>query len=77
MKQFFKDLINDDNHINEKTFVGLISFGMMILAFLADIVTGVMGIKLVIEEFIFNGFLLLTSVAFGLTIIGKIFKKDE
>lgn len=77
MKNFFKKLISDDNTINERSFVGVISFAMMILAFLVDIVTGIFGKKLVIEEFIFNGFLMLTSVTFGLTIAGKIFNKKE
>jgi hypothetical protein len=76
---FWKELISDDNTINEKSFVGVISFFMMVLAFLVDIITGVWGSKLVIEEFIFNGFLMLTSVVFGIATAGKIFsnKKKE
>jgi len=76
---FWKELISDDNTINEKSFVGVISFFMMVLAFLVDIITGVWGSKLVIEEFIFNGFLMLTSVVFGIATAGKIFnnKKEE
>ena len=77
--EFFKELISDNNSINEKSFVGVISFFMMVLAFLVDIITGVWGSKLVIEEFIFNGFLMLTSVVFGIATAGKIFnnKKQE
>jgi len=77
--EFFKQLISDNNNINEKSFVGVISFFMMVLAFLVDIITGIWGSKLVIEEFIFNGFLMLTSVVFGIATAGKIFnnKKED
>jgi hypothetical protein len=74
---FWKELISDNNSINEKSFVGVISFFMMVLAFLVDIVTGIWGVKLVIEEFIFNGFLMLTSVVFGIATAGKIFNKNN
>jgi hypothetical protein len=76
---FFRELISDNNNINEKSFVGVISFFMMVLAFLVDIITGIWGSKLVIEEFIFNGFLMLTSVVFGIATAGKIFnnKKED
>jgi hypothetical protein len=75
--KFFKELVSDDNDINEKSFVGVISFFMMVLAFLVDIVTGIWGVKLVVEEFIFNGFLMLTSVAFGIATAGKIFNMNK
>jgi hypothetical protein len=77
MKNFFRELISDDNKINERSFVGVLAFAMMILAFIVDIVTGIFGKKLVIEEFIFDGFLVLTSVAFGLTVAHKIFNKED
>jgi hypothetical protein len=74
---FWRELISDNHNINEKSFVGVISFFMMVLAFLVDIVTGIWGKKLVIEEFIFDGFLMLTSVVFGIATAGKIFNKNE
>lgn len=74
---FWKQLISDKNDINEQSFVGVISFFMMVFAFLVDIFTGIWGVKLVIEEFIFNGFLMLTSVVFGITTAGKIFNKNK
>jgi hypothetical protein len=74
---FWRELISDDNSINEKSFVGVISFFMMVLAFFVDIVTGIWGVKLIVEEFIFNGFLMLTSVAFGIATVGKIFNNKK
>ena len=74
MRKFFRELISDDNHINEQAFVGVISFFAMVFVLLVDVVTGVMGNELVIKEFIFDGFMLLTLGAFGITTAGRIFK---
>jgi sugar phosphate permease len=74
---FWKELISDNNNINEKSFVGVISFFMMVFAFFVDIITGIWGVKLVVEEFIFNGFLMLTSVSFGIATAGRIFSMNK
>jgi hypothetical protein len=74
---FWKNLISDDNDINEKSFVGVVSFFAMVFTLIADVVTGILGNKLVIEEFIFNGFLILTSVSFGISMAGTIFDKNK
>ena len=74
---FWKNLISDDNDINEKSFVGIVSFFMMVFTLMADVITGILGQKLVIEEFIFNGFLILTSVSFGISMAGTIFDKNK
>ena len=82
MKQFFHDLFNDDNHINEKSFVGFIAFCCMVIALFVDLITGWMGRELVINEFIFDGFMAITLGAFGIGSIDKFInarkdKKDE
>jgi hypothetical protein len=74
---FWKNLISDDNDINEKSFVGVVSFFAMVFTLIADVITGILGQKLVIEEFIFNGFLILTSVSFGISMAGTIFDKNK
>jgi len=74
MRKFFRELISDDNHINEQAFVGVISFFAMVFVLLIDVITGVIGNELVIKEFIFDGFMLLTLGAFGITTAGRIFK---
>lgn len=71
MKNFFKDLINDDNQINEKSFVGIVAFCCMIVALLVDLITGWMGQELVINEFIFDGFMVIVLGAFGIGSIDK------
>ena len=72
MKKFFRELISDDNQINEQAFVGVISFFAMVFVLFIDVVTGIIGNELVIKEFIFDGFMLLTLGAFGITTAGRI-----
>jgi hypothetical protein len=72
MKKFFRELISDDNSINEQAFVGVISFFAMLFVLLVDVVTGIISKELVIKEFIFDGFMILTLGAFGITTAGRI-----
>jgi hypothetical protein len=74
MRKFFRELISDDNHINEQAFVGVISFFAMVFVLLIDVVTGIWSKELIIKEFIFDGFMILTLGAFGITTAGRIFK---
>ena len=74
---FWKDLVSDNNDINEKSFVGVVSFFAMIFTLIADVVTGILGQELVIKEFIFDGFLILTSVSFGISMAGTAFGNKE
>jgi hypothetical protein len=71
MKNFFKQLFNDNNTINEKSFIGFCAFIMMIVFAVADIVTGTLGKELVIQEFVFNSFLWLTLGCFGIASVDK------
>jgi hypothetical protein len=71
MKNFFKQLFDDNNTINEKSVVGFIAFSMMVLSLLVDLVTGYMGKELLINEFIFDGFLVITLGSFGIASIDK------
>ena len=71
MTNFFKELINDDNHINEKSFIGIVAFACMIVALLVDLITGWMGKELLINEFIFDGFMVIVLGSFGIGSIDK------
>ena len=71
MKNFFKQLFDDDNTINEKSVVGFIAFFMMVLSLFVDLVTGYMGKELLINEFIFDGFLVITLGSFGIASVDK------
>jgi ABC-type uncharacterized transport system permease subunit len=71
MKNFFKQLFSDDNHINEKSFIGFLAFCVMVLCMIVDLVTGWMGKPLLINEFVFNSFLIITLGSFGIASVDK------
>lgn len=68
---FFKDLFNDNNTINEKSVVGFAAFVCMVLSLIVDLVTGWLGKELLINEFIFDGFLVITLGSFGIASVDK------
>ena len=68
---FLKELFNDNNTINEKSVVGFASFICMVLALVVDLVTGWLGKELLTNEFIFDGFLVITLGAFGIASVDK------
>jgi hypothetical protein len=72
MRKLFRELISDNNNINEQAFVGVISFFAMVFVLLVDVVTGILSKELIIKEFIFDGFMILTLGAFGITTAGRI-----
>lgn len=72
---FFKDLFDDDNNINEKSVVGFAAFGVMVIAIAVDLITGYMGKELLINEYIFNGFLTITLGSFGIASVDKFVNK--
>ena len=82
MKKFFHDLFSDDNQINEKSFVGFLAFVCMVIALFVDLITGWLGQELLINEFIFDGFMVIVLGAFGIGSIDKFInarkgKKEE
>ena len=73
----FKDLFKDDNNINEKNVVGFMSFMAMVIFTVVDIVTGVYGKELQIQDYIYNSFVIITLGSFGIAEVGKIFGKKN
>ena len=71
----FKELFNDKNDINEKSVIGFLAFIVMTLFATADIVTGYFGKDLVVNEFIFNAFLVLVLGTFGISGVEKIMNR--
>ena len=69
----FKNLFKDDNDINEKSVVGFLSFAVMVIFAVLDIVTGIYGKELVIQDYIYNSFVIITLGSFGIAEVGKIF----
>jgi hypothetical protein len=72
MKKIFKELVSDNNQINEQSFVGVVAFFAMVFILIVDVVTGIWGKELVIKEFIFDGFMIITLGSFGITTAGRI-----
>lgn len=77
MKQFIKDLFNDDNSINEKAVVGFIAFFMMVISLVVDLTSGLFGKQLLINEFIFDGFMVITLGSFGIASVDKWINKTK
>jgi len=77
MRKFFKELFDDNNSINEKALVGFIAFMCLVLALLVDLVTGYMGSALVLNEFIFDGFMVLVLGSFGIASVDKWMNKKD
>ena len=67
----FVEIFKNSNDYNEKTIIGFISFAVMILVMLADIITGWMGKDLVVNEFVYNSFLFVTLGSFGIAGLEK------
>ena len=65
-------LFKDKNDINEKSVVGFASFAIMTLFAVADLLTGYVGKDLVINEFIYNSFVIITLGCFGIAAVEKI-----
>ena len=68
----FKDIFKDNNTLNEKNIVGFASFIIMVIFALADLITGYFGEDLVINEVIYNSFVIVTLGSFGISSIEKI-----
>ena len=75
--KFLRDLFDDANTINEKAVVGFIAFVMLVVALLVDLITGYDGKPLVINEFIFDGFMVIVLGAFGIASVDKWLNKKN
>ena len=73
MKDFLLRMFSDTSDINQKAVLGLVSFVLMVLYALADIVTGVMGITFVIEPIVFNGLMYTALTMCGITGVEAVF----
>ena len=67
----FSQIFQDNNEYNEKTVIGFLSFAVMTLYSLVDLVTGVMGMPLEIHEFVYNSFMIITLGSFGIAGLEK------
>lgn len=71
----FGEIFKTDNSYNEKTIIGFMSFAVMVLVMIADVVSGAMGKDLVINQFTYNSFVIVTLGSFGIAGLEKFAKK--
>ena len=71
----FSEIFKESNDWNEKTIIGFMSFAVMVLVMLADVITGACGSDLPINEFTYNSFVIVTLGSFGIAGIEKFAKK--
>ena len=73
-KRKMLDLFLDDNDINEKSIIGFISFFLMTVFGVTDLVTAlVYDMDLKVSETIYTSFVVVTLGAFGISEAGKAF----
>jgi hypothetical protein len=63
----FGNMFKDSNDINEKSVIGFMSFAVMVVAIIIDLVTGYFGKELVLNEYIYNSFVIITLGALGIS----------
>ena len=69
------NIFKDNNDWNEKSIVGFIAFAIMCVIMIADLVTGYVGKDLIINEFVYDSFVLVVLGCFGISGIEKFAKK--
>ena len=83
MKQLIRKIMSwvkifkDDNDWNEKTSIGFLSFAVMVLVMVADVLSGFWGKDLPINEFTYNSFVIVTLGSFGIAGLEKFASKKE
>ena len=73
----FFDIFKDENDFDEKNIIGFISFAIMVITMMVDLISGFFGHDLKIQEFIYNSFLIVTLGSFGISEAGKIFSSKK
>lgn len=73
----FFDIFKDENDFNEKSIIGFISFAIMTIFALTDLITGIFGYEIAIHEYIYESFMIITLGSFGISEIGKLLNKAK
>ena len=69
------NIFKDNNEYNEKSIIGAIAFAIMCLIMFVDVVTGWLDRTLIINEFVYDSFVLVVLGCFGIAGIEKFAKK--
>lgn len=76
MKDFFRNLFDDGNNINEKSVLGFLSFAVIIIFAFVYMISDLLGNPLKIEETLFNAFLYITIGSLGIGSLDKFINKN-
>lgn len=76
MKDFFRNLFDDGNNINEKSVLGFLSFAIIIIFAFVYMISDLLGNPLKIEETLFNAFLYITIGSLGIGSFDKFINKN-
>jgi hypothetical protein len=68
-------IFKDTNDYNEKSIIGAVAFAIMCLIMLADLITGWLDRPLIINEFVYDSFVLVVLGCFGIAGLEKFAKK--
>jgi formate-dependent nitrite reductase membrane component NrfD len=71
------NIFKDDNNWNEKSIIGFVAFLIMIVIMMADLITGWVGMDLLINEFVYDSFVWIVLGCFGISGIEKFANKDK
>ena len=64
-------IFKDNNDYNEKSIIGFCAFLIMVIVMLTDVITGTFGKDLVINEAIYNSFVMVVLGCFGIAGLEK------
>ena len=67
----WKEIFKDNNEYNEKSIIGFCAFLIMVVVMITDVVTGAFGKDLVINEAIYNSFVMVVLGCFGIAGLEK------
>ena len=68
-------IFKEDNNYNEKNIIGFLSFALMCVFGIVDLAMGIVGIELLVNDYIYNSFVWVTLGSFGIAGAEKVYKK--
>jgi|TARA_R110000737_G_scaffold192580_1_gene213911 hypothetical protein len=73
----WRQIFKDGNDYNEKSIIGFLAFVVMVIVMLADVITGMSGTDLIINDSIYNSFVMVVLGCFGIAGIEKFAGRDK
>ena len=68
-------IFKDDNDYNEKNIIGFLSFALMCVFGIVDLVMGIIGIELLVNDYIYNSFVWVNLGSFVIAGAENVYKK--